>query len=91
MSERFRQLGHRSILTAAQIARPRTIRVEYLVQAAPRSVVRGRTWPLPGDDDGPTAGTPAWAWRLTDDAGTELARGTLEAAGGEAADDGRSR
>lgn len=76
---------------AAVVARPRTIRIEYLVQAAPRSVVRGRTWPEPAAGDPSGAGSAeAWAWRLTDEAGTDLARGMLEASGG-VTEDGRSR
>jgi acyl-CoA thioesterase FadM len=64
--------------TAAVAARPRTVRIEYLLQAAPGAIVTGSTWP--GE---PTAGgDSAWAWRLTDDAGADLARGTLDGRGG---------
>ena len=64
---------------AAVAALPRTVRIEYLVQAAPGAVVTGSTWPGEG---GPDVGT-AWAWRLTDDAGADLARGTLDGRGGD--------
>ena len=50
---------------------PRSVWLEYLVQATPGAVVEGSTWP---DDAVP--GEPATrAWRLTDEAGIELARG----------------
>jgi acyl-CoA thioesterase FadM len=61
-------------------ALPRTIRIEYLAQASPGAMVRGATWSDPtlaahgGEAEG-------WAWRLTDAAGADLARGRLENTG----------
>ena len=56
---------------AAIVAAPRSVWLEFLVQATPGSTVEGSTW---SDDAG--AGEPATrAWRLTDEAGIELARG----------------
>ena len=50
---------------------PRSVWLEYLVQATPGATVEGSTW---SDDAG--AGEPATrAWRLTDEGGIELARG----------------
>ena len=50
---------------------PRSIWLEYLVQAVPGAIVEGSTWP---DDEG--SGEHATrAWRLSDEAGIELARG----------------
>ena len=63
---------------AAVAAIPRTVRIEYLLQAVPGTVVTGSTW-----RDEPATGDGArWAWRLTDDDGADLARGTLDGRGG---------
>ena len=63
---------------AAVAAIPRTVRIEYLLQAVPGTVVTGSTW-----RDDPATGVEArWAWRLTDDDGADLARGTLDGRGG---------
>ena len=63
---------------AAVAAIPRTVRIEYLLQAVPGTVVTGSTW-----RDEPATGDEArWAWRLTDDDGADLARGTLDGRGG---------
>jgi acyl-CoA thioesterase FadM len=56
---------------AAVTASPRSVWLEYLVQAIPGAIVEGSSWPQaggPGDD-------AMRAWRLTDEAGIELARG----------------
>ena len=47
---------------------PRRIRLEYLAPAAPGAGLVGVTWPETFD------GAAAWAWRLADDDGRELAR-----------------
>lgn len=60
---------------AAVVALPRAVRLEYLVPAAPGSVLRSSAWPAAAGGDGQSAG---WAWRLTDDGVRELARGRLE-------------
>ena len=62
---------------AAVAAIPRTVRIEYLFQAVPGTVVTGSTW-----RDEPATGASRWAWRLTDDDGADLARGTLDGRGG---------
>jgi acyl-CoA thioesterase FadM len=51
---------------------PRTVRIEYLVPAEPRMLLRGASWP-----DGDRDADPSWAWRLANDDGRELARGRL--------------
>lgn len=53
---------------------PRRIRLEYLAPAAPGARLRGSTWPTSVDG---RDGVPAWAWKLTDDGGQELARATV--------------
>jgi acyl-ACP thioesterase len=50
---------------------PRRIRLEYLAPAVPGSRLTGTAWQQDGEDPGDQRG---WAWRLTDDAGRELAR-----------------
>jgi acyl-CoA thioesterase FadM len=67
-----------SAAAAAVASLPRSIRIEYLVQAAPGAMVHGATWaePSAGQDNDPDGG---WAWRLTDDGGSDLARGRLGA------------
>ena len=56
--------------TAAIAATPRTVRLEYVLPAAPGARLTGAAW---SDDVGGRAG---WAWRLTDD-DRELARGRV--------------
>jgi len=51
---------------------PRTVRIEYLVPAEPRMLLRAMSWP-----DGDRDAEPSWAWRLMNDDGRELARGRL--------------
>ncbi len=63
---------------AAVAVVPRTVRVEYLVQAAPGAIVTGSTWPA----EPAAGGKMTWAWRLADDAGADLARGMLDGTGG---------
>ncbi len=50
---------------------PRRIRVEYVAPAAPGTALAGATWPLAVGDGG------GWAWRLTDAASRDLARGRI--------------
>jgi acyl-CoA thioesterase FadM len=59
---------------AAVAGMPRRVRVEYQRPAGPGAALRGAAWPM----DAEPADRPAWAWRLTDDGGTELARGVLD-------------
>ncbi len=47
---------------------PRRIRLEYLAPAAPGIALLAEAWPDAGED------VAGWAWRLTDEAGLELAR-----------------
>ena len=70
-------LDSRPAATAAVGAIPRTVRIEYLLQAVPGTVVTGSTW----RDEPVTGGEARWAWRLTDDDGADLARGTLDGRG----------
>ncbi len=64
----------------AVAALPRSIRLEYLAQAAPGATVHGATWADPPLAD-PRGAAGGWSWRLTDDAGADLARGRLEMTG----------
>ncbi|OGO55190.1 MAG: hypothetical protein A2V85_07890 [Chloroflexi bacterium RBG_16_72_14] len=52
---------------------PRDVRIEYLAPAAPAAPLLGSAW----REQGEAAAGAAWAWRLTDDRETELARGVL--------------
>jgi acyl-CoA thioesterase FadM len=70
-------LGAGPAAARAVTAIPRTVRIEYLLQAAPGAIVAGSTW----RDDALTGVGARWAWRLTDD-GADLARGTLDGLGG---------
>lgn len=61
----------------AVAALPRTVCIEYLLQAVPGTLVTGSTW-----RDEAAGDRAGWAWRLTDDDGADLARGTLDGRGG---------
>ena len=50
---------------------PRRIRLEYLAAAEPGARLLGVAWPEP------SSGEDAWAWRLADDEGHDLARGEI--------------
>lgn len=50
---------------------PRRIRLEYAAAAAPGARLLGAVWREPSTDG------DAWAWRLADDLGSELARGQI--------------
>jgi acyl-CoA thioesterase FadM len=50
---------------------PRHVRIEYLVPAGPGAGLLGETWPAASD------GIDAWAWRLSDEEGHELARASV--------------
>ena len=50
---------------------PRRVRLEYVAAAAPGTSLVGLAWPEP------SSGGDAWAWRLADDEGNELARGEV--------------
>ena len=50
---------------------PRRFRIEYLQPARLGTALRAATWAI----DGPDGAVPGWAWRLSGDDGTELARG----------------
>ena len=56
---------------AAIAATPRSVWLEYLGQATPGAVVAGSAWRAAGA----RRRSPTWAWRLTDAAGVDLARG----------------
>jgi len=60
---------------------PRCVRLEYLAPASPGTSVSGSTWPLATAD----GHGPGRAWRLTDEDGRELARGTVTLDAGSAA------
>ena len=59
---------------------PRTIRIEYLAQAAPGAIVAGTVW-ADSARGGPADAAAGWAWLLSDDADAVLARGRLDMAG----------
>ena len=60
---------------------PRRIRIEYAAAAAPGAVLGGSAWRF-DDADG---GGHGWAWRLSDEADRELARGRIMAGGRDSA------
>ncbi len=69
LEEAFHAAGESGRARLAVI--PRRVRLEYVAAAAPGARLRGTAWPAPsGGDD-------AWAWRLADDDGHELARGEV--------------
>jgi acyl-ACP thioesterase len=57
----------------ATAAVPRRVRLEYVTAAAPGSRLSGIAWQTTAAN-----GIRAWAWRLVDDDGRELARGELQ-------------
>ena len=64
---------------ALTAAIPRRIRLEYVAPASPGATLFGAVWVLAAS---PGAG-PGWAWRLQDEAGRELARGTVSEDAGD--------
>jgi acyl-CoA thioesterase FadM len=53
---------------------PRRVRIEYVLPAAPGSILSGAAWPL----DGAGGEGAGWAWRLTDgDGGPDITRGRI--------------
>ena len=61
-------LGAGDAASAAVVAPVRTVRIEYLLPAAPRATLEGSVWPDAFD------GRPGWAWRLVDAGRSDVAR-----------------
>lgn len=69
LEEAFHAAGEAGRTRIAVI--PRCVRLEYLAAAAPGAMLLGVAWPEP------PSGEDAWAWRLADDEGHDLARGEI--------------
>jgi acyl-CoA thioesterase FadM len=62
---------------AAALARaPRSVRLEYLLATVAGATPEGAAWRVGDGPDGPDDAA-GWAWRLSDEAGTDLARGRI--------------